>query len=93
MKFGDLVNKEVYVETLRVGTVKDLVLDSDEWKVTHLEVELTKDASKELLGVDKALRNVLSISAAAPPGESITPLGRINLRVSRKQLRIYLRPP
>ena len=60
MKFSELINKEVYVETLKVGTVKDVVVDAEEWKVTHLEIQLTKDASKELLGAKKSLRNISS---------------------------------
>ncbi len=93
MKFSELKNKEVYVETLKVGTVKDVVVDAEEWKVTHLEIQLTKEASKELLGAKKSFRNVLAISAVGPASKCCTSQNRIDVQVSIGQLRIYLRPP
>jgi sporulation protein YlmC with PRC-barrel domain len=93
LKVSEYINKEVWVETFKVGTVKDMVIDSEEWKVTHLEVELTKEASKELLGAKKSFRNLLAISAAGPPSKCCTSQTRIDLQVSKGQLRIYLRPP
>jgi hypothetical protein len=35
--------------------VKDVAIDTDEWKVTHLIVELTKQGAKEILGATHAL--------------------------------------
>ena len=93
MKFGELINKEVYVETFKVGEVKDVVVDAEDWKVTHLEIELTKEASKELLGGRMAIRNVLAISAVGPASKCCTSHNRIDLQVAKKQLHIYLRPP
>lgn len=91
MKFSELVDKEVYVENFKVGTVKDAVVD-EEWKITHIEIELTKEASNELLGAKTAFRNVLSLSAVGPASTCCTSRNRIDLQVSKKQLHIYLRP-
>ena len=93
MKASELIDKEVYVEAFRVGKVKNVIVDAEEWKVTHLEIELTKEASKELLGAKSAFRNLLAISAAGPASKCCASAGRIDLQVSKGQLRIYLRPP
>lgn len=94
MNFSELINKDIYVETLKVGTIKDIVVDAEEWKITHFEIELTKEASKEFLGAKKSFRNVLAISAIGPASKAITSHNRIDIvQVSRGQLRIYLRPP
>jgi hypothetical protein len=68
-------------------------LDAEEWKVTHLEVELTKDAAKEILGAKSSFRNLLAISAVGPASKCCTSKNRIDLQISKGQLRIYLRPP
>jgi sporulation protein YlmC with PRC-barrel domain len=94
MKVSELVDKEVYVETFKVGKVKDVLLDAEEWKVTHLEVELTKEAAKELLGARTAFRNILAISAVGPASKCCSiSMNRIDLQVSKGQLHVYLRPP
>jgi hypothetical protein len=86
------MNREVYVEDLDVGKVVNVLVDPEEWKVTHLEVELRKEASKELLGADKSFRNILAISAVKKGAEWRSSRG-IELQVSKGQLHIYLRPP
>jgi sporulation protein YlmC with PRC-barrel domain len=93
LKIDEIVEKEVYVESFKVGKVKDVIIDGEDWKVTHLEVELTKEAAKELLGAKSSFRNVLAISAVGPASKCCTSIGRIDLQVSKGQLRIYLRPP
>jgi sporulation protein YlmC with PRC-barrel domain len=93
MKIDEIVEKEVYVENFKVGKVKDVIIDGEDWKVTHLEVELTKEAAKEVLGAKSSFRNVLAISAVGPASKCCTSIGRIDLQVSKGQLRIYLRPP
>ncbi len=93
MKASEMLDKEVYVEDFKVGTVKDVILDPEEWKVTHLEIQLTKEAAKEFLGAKKSFRNVLAISAIGPGSKCCTVQNRIDAQVSRGQLRIYLRPP
>ena len=93
MKFSEMINKEVYVDTFKVGDVKDVVVNAEEWKVTHLEIELTKEAAEELLGAKKSFNNILAISAIGPASKCCDTRNRIDLQVSRKQLHLYLRPP
>jgi len=92
MRGQELMDKEVYAEDYKVGKVKDVIIDPEEWKVTHLELELTKEAAKELLGARTAFRNTLAISALRKGTECCTDRG-IELKVSKGQLHIYLRPP
>jgi sporulation protein YlmC with PRC-barrel domain len=93
VKFSEIIDKEVYVENFKIGTVKDAIMDAEEWKMTHLEIELTKEAAKELLGAKSSFRNVLAISAVGPASKCCTSKNRIDLQVSKGQLHIYLRPP
>ena len=96
MKSSELIDREVYIEDFKVGRVRSVLVDGEKWKITHLEVELTKDAAEEVLGVKSSfrnVRNVLAISALGPASKCCTSRGRINLKVSKGQLRIYLRPP
>jgi len=93
MKFSELIGKEVYCEGLRVGKITDILLDGEEWKITHFEIELRREAAYELLGVKSTFKNVLAISAVGPASKAITKESGIDLQVTRGQLRIYLRPP
>jgi sporulation protein YlmC with PRC-barrel domain len=93
MKFTDLMGKEVYCEGLRVGKITNILVDGEEWKVTHFEIELRREAAYELLGVKSTFKNILAISAVGPASQSITKDSGVDLQVSRGQLRIYLRPP
>ena len=93
MKFSELIGKEVNCESLRVGKITDVLVDGEEWKITHFEIELRKEAAYELVGVKSTFKNVLAISAVGPASKSMTKGNGIELQVSRGQLRIYLRPP
>ena len=96
MKANELMGREVYIEDFKVGEVKAVIVDGEKWKITHLEIELTKNAAEEVLGVKSSfrnVRNVLAVSALGPASKCCTSKGRINLKVSKGQLRIYLRPP
>ena len=93
MKYSELIDKEVYCEGLKVGKISDVIIDGEEWKVTHLEINLRKEAAKELLGAKTSFKNLLAISAAGPASKCCTTKSGIDLQVSRGQLRIYLRPP
>ena len=93
MKYTELVGKEVYCEGLRVGRISDIVIDGEEWKVTHFEVELRREAAYELLGVKSSFKNLLAISAVGPASKAITKDSGLDLQVAKGQLRIYLRPP
>ncbi|UCG37068.1 MAG: hypothetical protein JSV64_01990 [Candidatus Bathyarchaeota archaeon] len=88
MKGEQLIGKRVFCEDLDVGKVKQFIFDSEQWKITHLDLELTKETSELVLGVRKGgIRNLLSVSAIGEVGNTI------KLKVSKGQLRIYLIPP
>ena len=96
MKFNQMLNHMVYGQNgFVLGKVKDVIIDPEEWKVTHLEIELTKEATKEILGANPALfdlpRNTLAISALKK-GEICCDEKGITLKVTKDQLSIYLRP-
>jgi sporulation protein YlmC with PRC-barrel domain len=92
LKFGEIIDKKVYTGDYFVGKVKDLYVDEEEWKITHLEVELTKEAANELLGAKTAFRNSLAISALGKWPDCCSN-DQIKLGVTKGQLNIYLRPP
>jgi hypothetical protein len=88
LKSGQILEKRIICEDLEVGKVKDFLIDSDQWKITHLEVELTKEAAEMVLGVRKGgIRNLLAVSAIGGVDREIS------LKVTKGQLRIYLIPP
>jgi len=88
MKSEELLGKKIVCEDLNVGKVKEFIFDSDQWTITHLEVELTKDAAEMVLGARKGgIRNLLAVSAINGVDQTI------NLKVTKGQLRIYLIPP
>ncbi len=96
MKFNQLVDKIVTgANGFVVGKVKEIVIDPEEWKITHLEIELTKEASQQVLGATPALfnlpRNTLAISALKKGDLCCTENG-ISLKVTKDQLALYLRP-
>jgi sporulation protein YlmC with PRC-barrel domain len=66
MKYSELINQEVYCEGLQLGKITDVIIDGEEWKVTHLEMKLRKEAAKELLGAKTSFKNLLAISAVGP---------------------------
>jgi len=87
-----LINRPVWSGNLEVGTVKEVIVDTAEWKVTHLEIQLKKEASKEILGAKKSFRNLLAVSAMKKDPDCCTARG-IELQATPAQLRIYLKPP
>ena len=57
-------------------------------KITHLEVELSKDAAELVLGTRKGgITNLLAVSSLGSIGKTI------NLKVKKGQLHIYLKAP
>jgi sporulation protein YlmC with PRC-barrel domain len=96
MKFQELLDKDVFVEGgLKIGKVKDVIIDNEEWKITHLEIELNKWAAENILGatvgLTKSVRNTLAISALKKGTACCTSDG-VDIKVSKAQLHIYLRP-
>ncbi|MCJ7713211.1 PRC-barrel domain-containing protein [Candidatus Bathyarchaeota archaeon] len=92
MKSKDFLDKDVFAEDEKIGKVKAIEIDPEEWKITHLEVELEKDVAESVLGVKKGgVRNMLAISALKKGDARWTDKG-LHLKVSTAQLHMYLRP-
>jgi sporulation protein YlmC with PRC-barrel domain len=88
IKSRDLRWKKVICEDLTVGEVKEVIIDPSNWKVTHLELELSSEAAELALGTRKGgIRNFLAVSAIGQTGKAI------KLKVKKGQLQIYLKPP
>ncbi|MEJ2272733.1 MAG: hypothetical protein P8X91_09740 [Candidatus Bathyarchaeota archaeon] len=79
------------MEDTKIGKIKGVIIDPEKWTLTHLEIELTKDAANEILGAKNAIRNRLAISALQK-GETCCTNKGVEVKVSMKQLPIYLRP-
>ena len=91
VKSKDFLDKDVYAEDEKIGKVKEMEIDPEDWKVTHLEIELTKDIAESVLGAKKGgVRNMLAISALEKGVARWTARG-LNLKVSKGQLHMYLR--
>ena len=95
MKSQELIDKDVFVEGMRLGKIKGFMIDPEEWKISHLEIELTKEASEQILGATPALtrsvHNTLAISALAK-GQACCTSSGVDIKVSKAQLHMYLRP-
>jgi sporulation protein YlmC with PRC-barrel domain len=88
LKYKDVRWKKVISEDLTVGEVKEVIIDPSTWKITHLELELTKEAAELALGIRKSgIRNLLAVSAIGKTGKTI------KLKAKKGQLHIYLKPP
>ena len=92
MKSREFMDKDVFALDEKIGKVKEIEVDPEEWKITHLELELTKDTAESVLGVKKGgVRNMLAISALEKGVARWTDKG-LHLKVSKDQLHMYLRP-
>ena len=92
MNSKDFLDKDVFAEDEKIGKVKEIEIDPEEWKITHLEVELEKDVAESVLGVKKGgVRNMLAISSLEEGVARWTDRG-LNIKVSKGQLHMYLRP-
>ena len=91
IKSLELINSPIYVEDMKLGKIKGVIIDPKEWKLTHLEIEIAKEAAKEILGAKTAIRNKLAVSALQKGDECCKEKGVI-IKVSKNQLKIYLRP-
>ena len=88
VRYKDIRWKKVICEDLTVGEVKEVIIDPSNWKVTHLELELSAEAAELALGTRKGgIRNFLAVSAIGQVGRAI------KLKVKKGQLQIYLKPP
>jgi sporulation protein YlmC with PRC-barrel domain len=92
MKPKEFIDKDVYAGDEKIGKIKEIRIDPENWKVTHLEVELTKDASESVLGPKKGgVRNMLDTSALESGVGRWTDRG-LNIRVPKTELHAYLKP-
>ncbi len=92
MKSREFMDKDVYAKDEKIGKVKGIEVEPEEWKVTHLEIELEKDVAESVLGAKKGgVRNMLAISALKKGVARWTDKG-LHLKVSKEQLHLYLRP-
>jgi sporulation protein YlmC with PRC-barrel domain len=91
MNFSELIDQDVFADNQKIAKVKDVVIDPEEWKITHLVVELTKNAAEDILGAGKSVLNKIAISALEKGMACCTDMG-VEIKVSKKQLHIYLRP-
>src|SRR4030067_3396476 len=92
MKSREFMDKDVYAEDEKIGKVKEIEIEPEEWKVTHLEIELEKDVAESVLSAKKGgVRNMLAVSALEKGTTRWTDKG-LQLKVSKDQLHMYLRP-
>ena len=42
MKSKEFMDKDVFALDEKIGTVKEIEIDPEEWKITHLEIELER---------------------------------------------------
>jgi len=92
MESKEFKNADIFAQDEKIGEVKEINIDPENWEITHLDVELTKDAAESVLGARKGgVHNMLAISALKKGGARWTERG-LNIKVSKAQLHIYLKP-
>ena len=92
MRTREFINRSVFALDEKIGTVKGIEVDPEEWKITHLEIELKKEIAESVLGANKGgVRNMLAVSSLEKGTARWTDNG-LHLKVSKDQLHTYLRP-
>jgi sporulation protein YlmC with PRC-barrel domain len=92
MKGKDFIDKDVFALDEKIGKIKEIEVDPQEYKVTHLEIELEKDIAESVLGAKKGgVRNMLNVSALEK-GTGIWTDNGLHLKVAKDKLHMYLRP-
>jgi len=92
MKSKEFMDKDVFALDEKIGKIKEIEVDPQEYRVTHIEVELEKNVAESVLGANKGgVRNMLDISALEKGTAGWTDSG-LHLRVPKDQLHMYLRP-
>jgi len=92
MESKKFMNADVYAQDEKIGTVKEMGIDPENWEITHLELQLTRDVAESVLGAKKyGVRNMLAISALKEGVARWTERG-LNIKVSKAQLHMYLKP-
>ena len=91
-KSKEILDKELCAIDEKIGKVKDIEIDLDDWRITQLEVELEKDVAESVLGAKKGgVRNMLDISALEKGAIRRTDKGLL-LQIRKDQLHVYLKP-
>ena len=92
MKSKEFMDKDVFALDEKIGKIKEVEVDANEWKVTHLEVELDKNVAESVLGAKKGgVRNMLNVSALEK-GTGVWTDNGLHLKVPKDQLHAYLKP-
>jgi sporulation protein YlmC with PRC-barrel domain len=92
MKSKEFMDKDVFALDEKIGKIKEVEVDANEWKVTHLEVELDKNVAESVLGAKKGgVRNMLNVSALEK-GTGIWTDNGLHLKVAKDNLHMYLKP-
>ena len=92
MRTREFINRSVFALDEKIGTVKGIEVDPEEWQITHLEIELRKEIAESVLGAKKGgVRNMLAVSSLEKGVAHWTDNG-LHLKVSKDQLHMYLRP-
>ena len=88
----ELMDKDLWAIDEKIGKVKDIEIDLDDWRITQLEVELEKDVAESVLGAKKSgVRNLMDVSALKKGTTAWTDTG-LHLNVPKDQLHMYLKP-
>ena len=91
-KSKEILDKELWAVDEKIGKVKEMEIDLDDWRITQLEVELEKDVAESVLGAKKGgVRNMLDISALEKGAVRRTDKGLL-LQIRKDQLHVYLKP-
>ena len=91
-KSREILDKDVWAVDEKIGRVKEMEIDLDDWRITQLEVELEKDVAESVLGAKKGgVRNMLDISALEKGSIRRTDKGLL-LQIRKDQLHVYLKP-
>jgi hypothetical protein len=92
MKSKEFMDKDVFALDEKIGKIKEMEVDANEWKVTHLEVELDKNVAESVLGAKKGgVRNNLNVSALEK-GTGVWTDNGLHLKVAKDKLHMYLSP-
>ena len=92
MRTNEFINRSVFALDEKIGTVKGIEVDPDDWRITHLEIELKKDIAESVLGAKKGgVRNMLNV-AALEKGTGMWTEDGLHLKVAKDNLHMYLRP-
>ena len=92
MRSKEFLDKDVFALDERIGKIKEIEIDPQEYRMTHLEVELDKNVAESVLGAKKGgVRNMLNVSALER-GTGVWTDNGLHLKVAKDKLHMYLRP-